>query len=296
MMRKAIIPAAGLGTRLLPATKEQPKEMLPVFTISSNGQLCVKPFLQLIFEKLFDAGFRDFCFIVGRGKRSIEDHFTLDNEFIERLKTNNKFALADELYLFYEKLRNSNLYFINQPEPRGFGDAVYCARAFTDGEAFLVHAGDDLIISKNNGHLRKLMNLFEKRSADAALFVERVEDPTKYGVVIGKKIGRNLYQVQELEEKPSSPSSNIATVAIYAFNSKIYQAIEKTPPGKNNEIQLTDAIQRLIDENSNVYAIELEPDERRIGVGDPKSYWAASQYCISHDSSNEPRPNYPKLI
>jgi len=249
--------------------------MLPIFTRSLNGQLCLKPLLQLVFEKLYDAGFRQFCFIVGRGKRSIEDHFTVDNNFIEHLKDNNKFQLANELEGFYEKVRSSSLVFVNQPQPRGFGDAVYQAEPFTGKEAFLVHAGDDLIISRNNAHLMRLVNIFEKYDADAALFVEKVKDPSKYGVIVGEKMGKKVYQVKKIVEKPSSPPSDIATVAVYAFNPKIYRAIEKTRPDKNDEIQLTDAIQQLIDQGCNVYALELNHSEKRIEIGTPESYLAA---------------------
>jgi UTP--glucose-1-phosphate uridylyltransferase len=282
MIKKVVIPAAGLGMRLLPATKEQPKEMLPFFARGVNGQLCLKPLLQIVFERLYNAGFREFCFIVGRGKRSIEDHFTMDNNFIKQLKNRNKFDLAKELDQFYEKICNSNIIFINQPEPLGFGDAVYHAKLFTGKEEFLVHAGDDLIISMNNDHLKRLINVFEKYNADAAFCVERVENPEKYGVITGKQIDKNVYKVEKIIEKPSVPPSNIAIVAIYIFKAKIYEVIPKIPPDANNEIQLTDAIQQLMNEKCDVYAVELNQNEKRIDIGTPESYWAALNEAIIH--------------
>ena len=155
MLKKAVIPAAGLGTRLLPITKELPKEMLPIVALMKNGQPCLKPMLQAIFEQLYEVGFREFAFIVGRGKRAIEDHFSPDEDFIRYLKNKNKKDIAQELQEFYNKINDSNLVFINQPKPKGFGDAVARASLFTGNEKFLMQAGDDLIISKNSNHLKR---------------------------------------------------------------------------------------------------------------------------------------------
>ena len=136
MLRKAVIPAAGLGTRLLPATKEQPKEMLPVFAMGVNGVLRVKPFLQVVFEQLYYAGFKDFCFIVGRGKRSIEDHFTLDNSLIQQLSRKNEFDLVKELINFYAKVSKSNLVFVNQPEPEDLATLFFTQKILPEANHF----------------------------------------------------------------------------------------------------------------------------------------------------------------
>jgi len=124
MIRKVVIPAAGLGTRLFPATKEQPKEMLPIFSTATNGDVSVKPVVQMVFEQLYDVGFREFCYVVGRGKRGIEDHFTPDSNFVRLLEGMGKNGQATELEDFYEKLRTSTIMWVNQPEPKGFGNAV----------------------------------------------------------------------------------------------------------------------------------------------------------------------------
>jgi len=271
MIEKAIIPAAGLGTRLLPATKEQPKEMLPILVEDASERLFLKPFLQIVFEQLYDSGFKEICFVVGRGKRSIEDHFTVDKNFMEYLKAGNRIEHLDALAGFYEKVENSTIAFANQPEPLGFADAVYRAKFFSGDEDFVVHAGDDLILSRKN-YVQRLVFAFNERKADAAFFVQKVKNPTKYGVVIGEEITDGVYHVKQIIEKPSRPPSDLAVVAIYVFNPKIYQVIEKVKPDAKNEIQLTDAIQLLINQRDAVYAVELNSDEKRIEIGDPASY------------------------
>jgi UTP--glucose-1-phosphate uridylyltransferase len=271
MIRKVVIPAAGLGTRLLPITKELPKEMLPIF-FKKNNEVYLKPMLQAVFEQLYDVGFREFGFIVGRGKRAIEDHFTTDESFIEYLKNSNKANLVNRLQDFYEKLNNSTLLFINQPKTKGFGDAVYKARLFTADEPFLVYAGDDLIVSEKNDHLRRLIKAYEDYDADVVFLVEEVEDPIGYGVAVGEKIGSDILEVKKIVEKPLKPPSNLAVIALYVFKPIIYRAIEKVSPDKDREVQLTDAISLLLDWRCKVYALKLKDDERRIDIGAPETY------------------------
>ena len=275
MVRKAVITAAGLGTRLLPYTKELPKEMLPLFTKCTRGSLCLKPTLQLIFEQLYDYGIREFCFIVGRGKRAIEDFFTRDSNFLEYLYARNKRALAQNLNEFHKRVESSTIIFVNQPEPRGFGDAVYRARFFVGDEPFIVHAGDDYILSENANHLTRLVRVFKETGAEAVLLVERVSDPRRYGVIRGVEIAPKVYRVVDIVEKPKKPPSNIATIAIYLFTTKIFKALERVTPDRSGEIQLTDAIKLLIEDGYPVYAVELLPYEKRLDVGTPESYWEA---------------------
>jgi UTP--glucose-1-phosphate uridylyltransferase len=157
MVQKVIIPAAGLGTRLFPVTKEQPKEMLPIFTKSYDDEMMVKPVVQLVFEQLHDAGMREFCYIVGRGKRGIEDHFTPDPECIKMLEKMGKNGQAEDLEGFYKKLDTSTIMWVNQPQPKGFGNAVLMAQPFVQNESCLVHAGDSCIISQNMDYAKKLV-------------------------------------------------------------------------------------------------------------------------------------------
>ncbi len=277
MITKAVIPAAGMGTRLLPATKEQPKEMLPVFSRGSDGGLCVKPLLQLVFEQLFSVGIRDFCFIVGRGKRAIEDHFTPDISYVERLRGTGRKEKADELSSFYDMIEVSTLYWINQPKPRGFGDAVLKAESFAGDDDFLVLAGDTLIVSDENWHLRRCIQRKVKGGDDATLVVRRVEDPKRFGVIRSRKSGRNEYIVLEAIEKPKKFVSNLALMPVYSFDSSIFGALKKVKAGVGDEIQLTDGIQNLVKSGKQVRAIELSKDAVWVDVGTPESYWEAQQ-------------------
>jgi len=275
---KAVILAAGLGTRLLPATKETPKVLLPIFTSGKNGEPCLKPVLQLVFEQLYDVDFRQFCLVVGsRVKRAVRNHFTPDQEFIRYLKEVNKPMQAEELQQFYNKGKNSTIVFIDQPEPRGTGDAVRRVEGFTGEEPFLLHMGDDLVLSKEeNSHLKRLMTVFEERKADAAFLATRVKDPTMYGVIAGKQIVKGLHQVETIVYRPKVPPSNLSDVTAYILKPNIYPEIRKVEPNKaSGEVSLIPAIQSLINGGGKVYAVELRNGERRIDIGNARLYWEA---------------------
>jgi UTP--glucose-1-phosphate uridylyltransferase len=282
VIRKAVIPAAGLGTRLLPATKEQPKEMLPILVKETDGKEYLKPFLQVVFEQLYEAGIKELCFIVGRGKRSIEDHFTVDEDFIDYLNIKNRASFSQILKEFYGKVQKSTITFVNQPRPLGFAEAVSHAKFFTGNEDFVVHAGDDTIITKEN-YIQRLVSHFTSLKADAIFYVQRVRNPKNYGVIVGREIKNGVYHVKKVVEKPQAPPSKYAIVAIYIFKPLIYNAIELTKPDSNNEVQLTDAIQVLIDKRDAVYALEMGQGERRIEIGDPVSYKDAFTAKIRED-------------
>jgi UTP--glucose-1-phosphate uridylyltransferase len=275
MIRKVVIPAAGVGTRLFPATKEQPKEMLPIFSKLVNGGIGVKPLLQNVFEQLYEAGFRSFCFVVGRGKRSIEDHFTPDYSSVFMLKNKGMRSQASDLDEFYKELKASTIFWVNQPEPKGFGDAVFLSHSFVQDEPFLVHAGDTYIISDNAEHLSSLMRVHEKLNGDATILVQEVENPKQYGIIEGNEVEDGVYKVRRAVEKPEKPATKLAIVAIYVFHPVIFKALEKTAPGKGGEIQLTDAIQTLIDWGLNVYAVRLDQGTVRLDIGSPETYWEA---------------------
>lgn len=274
IFRKAVIPAAGLGTRLLPITKELPKEMLPIFTKTNNGKICLKPMLQAVFEQLYDAGVREFCFVVGRGKRAIEDHFTPDSNFVGYLEGKNKVGLASEMRGFYNRLESSRIMFVNQPEPKGFGDAVLRTKPFVAGD-FLVCAGDTYIISHEQDHLKRLMRIYSELKADLIFIVQEVVDPRQYGVIEADEMGEDLFKVKRVVEKPEKPLSNLAIMPIYLFNPKIFDALESVKPGVSGEVQLTDGIQKMIDSGSKVYALKLTPDEVRLDIGTPETCWDA---------------------
>jgi len=261
---KTVITAAGMGTRLLPYTKETPKEMMPIYSNTKDRQVILKPILQVIFESIYDFGVRDFCFVVGRGKRSIEDHFLTSDK-------NNNSNQRKELLDFFNKIQKSNLLYVQQASAEGFGDAVYKGKSFAGNDNFLLHAGDDVILSKDNNHLKRLEEAFFKYDADMAFLVARIKDPRKYGVIEGKKARDGVLLVKNLEEKPEKPKSNWAVIATYIFKPLIFEELKKVKPDKKGEIQLADAIQSVI-KKGNTVAVELKPNEKRIDVGTPESY------------------------
>ncbi|MBN1245723.1 hypothetical protein JXA31_09045 [Candidatus Bathyarchaeota archaeon] len=275
MIRKVVIPAAGLGTRLFPATKEQPKEMLPIFSVTADGSISVKPVVQMVFEQVYNAGLREFCYIVGRGKRGIEDHFTPDDKCIRTLEGMGKNGQATDLEGFYEKLETSNIMWVNQPEPKGFGNAVLMAQPFVQNEPCLVHAGDSVIISKDMDYIKKLLNVYERFKADAAFIVLEIENPRQYGIIEGDEVEDGVLKVKTAVEKPDKPPTNLAIMAMYVFHPIIFKALEATQAGKNQEVQLTDAIQKLIDWGLNVYAVKLDKSYAHLDIGSPERYWDA---------------------
>jgi len=277
---KAVVPVAGLGTRLLTATKVQPKEMLPVFAVE-EGELCIKPLVQLVFEQLFDFGIREFCFVVGRGKRTIEDHFTPDEDYMRRLSS-PKAAMASALRRFYSRIDRASIMWVNQPVPKGFGHAVLQAKVFAGEDPFLVHAGDAYIYCRQFGHLRRLTAAFES-GAECAFALRRVPDPRHYGVATGK-VSKGLVAVDDIVEKPAKPKSNLAVTPVYLFRNSIFDAIEEAGLGLGNELQLTDGIHKLLSKGKKIVGVELRPDESWIDIGNPASYWEA--LGISHRQSS----------
>jgi UTP--glucose-1-phosphate uridylyltransferase len=284
MIRKVIVPAAGLGTRLYPATKEQPKEMLPIFSGSTNNCILVKPVLQVVFENLHDAGLREFCYVVGRGKRGIEDHFTPDLNCIKNLEYLGRKGQAENLISFYDKLKTSTLMWVNQPEAKGFGNAVLMAQPFVQNERCLVHAGDSCIISKDMDYLKKLLRAYERLNADAAFIVLEIDKPKQYGIVEGDEVEPGIIKVKSAVEKPEKPASNLAIMAMYIFHPVIFKALEATKPGKFEEIQLTDAIQKLIEWGLKVYAVKLDKSYTHLDIGSPERYWEALELSHKHFS------------
>jgi UTP--glucose-1-phosphate uridylyltransferase len=282
-IRKAVIPAAGLGTRLLSATKEQPKEMLPIFASTQDGILCPKPIVQLIFEQLFDFGIRDFYLIVGRGKRAIEDHFTPDHDLTNRLDTHGKNSQASDLENFYTKIEKSTIVWLNQPQPKGFGDAVLQAERLIDQEPFLVHAGDTLIMTDKASTLHeRLTEAHTLSNADATLTLQEVHDPREYGVAEVDRGSRGRFMVKRVVEKPDKPRSTLAIMPLYIFTPTIFQALKRIISDERGELQLTDAIQTLIDTGHKVQAIKTRRDDLRLDIGTPESYWDALGRSYRH--------------
>jgi len=269
---KCVLTVAGLGTRLLPLTKELPKEMLPIYVKSKNQNLVLKPILQVIFESLYQYKIRDFCFIVGRTKRAVEDHFTPDFDLVKFLKKEKKGNLAKELEDFFKKLDNSNILFTYQPKPIGFGDAIECGKKFVGNDYFLLHAGDDIVISKNNDHLKRLETNFKKYNAEIACLIEKVENPSQYGVVNGPILERGIIEIKEMQEKPKKPKSKYAIIALYIFKPSIFQYLAQAKKKSHPEKQLAQAFNIAMKKKKKVIGVILKKNERRIDIGTPESY------------------------
>jgi len=271
---KIVITAAGKGTRLLPFTKEMPKEMMPIFSKISTNKRIVLPLLQHVYEQLYSMNFRDYCFVVGREKRSIEDHFTPHEMYLRDLNKDYK----NTMIKFYNKLENSHLVWINQNKPLGFGDAVRHAEKYVGKEDFMVHAGDIAILSKNKHPALRLIETAKKNpDAKAILLCKKVKDLKGYGVPTLSKLSDNLFTVKEVVEKPDKPKSKFGILALYYFKSDIFSSLKKIKPGKGKEFQLTDAIQNMIQEKQRVLAITLNKNEDVIDVGTVESYRNAQE-------------------
>ena len=268
-MTKVVITAAGKGTRLLPFTKEMPKEMMPIFSNIFANKKVVLPLLQYIYEQLYSMNFRDYCFVVGREKRSIEDHFTPHEAYLKELSGDYK----KNMKKFYEKLEKSHMVWINQNRPLGFGDAVKRAERYVGEEDFIVHAGDVTILSNTKHPILRLIETSKKNpDVKAILLCKEIKDFQRYGVPTVSKISSNLFSVNEVVEKPQKPKSNLGILPLYYFKSDIFSSLKKIKPGKGKEFQLTDAIQNLIDKKEKVLAISLNKNEEEVDVGTVESY------------------------
>ena len=268
-MTKVVITAAGKGTRLLPFTKEMPKEMMPIFSSVFTKKKVVLPLLQYIYEQLYSMNFRDYCFVVGREKRSIEDHFTPDETYLNELSKKNNALMSN----FYKRLEKSHLIWTNQNKPLGFGDAVKRAEKYIGNDNFIVHGGDVSVIGgSKHPVLRLIKTAKDDPSIAAVLLCKKIKDPKRYGVPQVKNTSSSVYLVEKVEEKPTKPKSNLGLLPIYFFKPKIFESLKNIKPDKNNELQLTDAIQNLIERGEKVVAIPIKSNEIEIDIGTAKTY------------------------
>lgn len=262
-VKKAIIPAAGLGTRFLPATKAQPKEMLPIVD---------KPTIQYIVEEAVDSGIEEILIITGRNKKSIEDQFDKSIELEMELEKAGK---VKELEVVRNVSNMVDIHYIRQKEPKGLGDAIHCAKSFVGDEPFAIMLGDD-IIDSDVPCLKQLMMCFNEYKT-SILGVQRVDENevSKYGIIRELYIEGKVYKVKGVIEKPTlkEAPSNIAILGRYIITPQIFEILEDTKPGKGNEIQLTDALQTLISREA-MYAYEFEG--KRYDVGDKFSFLQAN--------------------
>jgi len=259
MIRKAVIPAAGLGTRFLPATKAQPKEMLPIIDT---------PTIQYVVQEAIDSGIEDILIISGKGKRAIEDHFDRNTELESILEQKGEGDLATSIGRIGDM---ANIHFIRQKQLNGLGDAIYYAKQHTGDEPFVVMLGDTI----NDSAIPVTQQLIDvyNQYRQTVVAVERVpQDKVQmYGIVSGEEISERIFKVNQLIEKPqpAQTKSNLAVAGRYILTPEIYTMLEKVKPGKNNEIQLTDALQLLL-QRETIYAYIFEG--RRYDVGNKLDY------------------------
>ncbi|PTL37900.1 UTP--glucose-1-phosphate uridylyltransferase GalU [Alkalicoccus saliphilus] len=283
-VKKAIIPAAGLGTRFLPATKAQPKEMLPIVD---------KPTIQYIVEEAIASGIEDIIIISGRGKRAIEDHFDKSYELEETLRQKEKHAVLKEI----QEISNmANIHYIRQKEPKGLGHAIGIAKNFIGDEPFAVLLGDD-IVQTNGGSpcLKQLIDVFERYNS-SVVGVQSVpdEDVSKYGIVSPKtnEIEPGVIHVDDLVEKPKKEDapSNQAIMGRYVLRPEIFDILENLKPGAGNEIQLTDAIKEL---NKSQVVLAYEFTGKRYDVGDKLGFVKATvDFALDRDDLKEDMLEY----
>jgi UTP--glucose-1-phosphate uridylyltransferase len=273
-VRKAIIPAAGLGTRFLPATKAQPKEMLPIVD---------KPTIQYIIEEAVAFGIEDIIIVTGRGKRAIEDHFDKSYELEETLAKKGKYEQLEEVQGI-SKL--ANIHYIRQKEPLGLGQAISCASRFIGDEPFAVLLGDDIVHSPEKPCLKQLVDVYERYNS-SIIGVQEVpeQDVSKYGVISINQNGieDGVYHINDLVEKPKQEEapSNYAIMGRYVLRPEIFEILENQKPGAGGEIQLTDAIKTL---NQMQMVVGYEFDGERHDVGDKFGFVKATEeFALERD-------------
>ncbi|MEE8358144.1 MAG: UTP--glucose-1-phosphate uridylyltransferase GalU [Candidatus Hydrothermarchaeales archaeon] len=271
---KAVIPAAGLGTRFLPITKAQPKEMLPVFD---------KPTIQYVVEEVVASGIDNILIITGRGKRAIEDHFDKSTELEMVLKNSAK----EEYLRQMEEISDlADIHYVRQKEQRGLGDAIYCARKFVGDESFAVLLGDTITIN-DVPCTKQLMNIFEEYNS-SVIAVEKVarDKIESYGIIRCTPIN-SIYEVKDLVEKPKPEDapSDLGIIGRYVLTPEIFDAMERVAPGVGGEIQLTDALKLLLNDQK-IYASEFEGKRYDIGT---KLDWLKSsiEFALQNDDVKE---------
>ena len=283
-VKKAIIPAAGLGTRFLPATKSQPKEMLPIVD---------KPTLQYIIEEAIESGIEEILIITGRNKKSIEDHFDKSVELELELEQKGK----DEMLEMVRNISNMvNIHYIRQKEPKGLGHAIHCAKSFIGNEPFAVLLGDD-IVDCETPCLKQLISAYDEYKT-SILGVQEVakEDTCKYGILDVKHIEDRVYKVKDMVEKPSveEAPSNVAILGRYIITPAIFNILENQEPGKGGEIQLTDALKTLGKQEA-IYAYNFEG--RRYDVGDKLGFLEATiDFALKRDNLRDDLLAYMKNV
>lgn len=284
MIRKAIIPAAGFGTRFLPATKSQPKEMLPIVDT---------PVIQYVVEEAVTAGITDILMVIGKGKRAIEEHF--DRSFQLEAQLSEK-GRNEELQAMRRISELADIHFIWQKEMKGLGDAIYCGRHHVNNEPFAVLLGDTLIDSPGPA-IGQLLEVYGQVSAPVVLLEEADRQRiSRYGVIDGKQTQEGLYQITDFVEKPSADEapSNLVIASRYIFTPGIFEYIEKTKPGKGGEIQITDAMRMMVRDHA-MYGKRMIG--RRCDIGNKEGFVKTNiEFALKRSDMTEDIKAYIKAL
>lgn len=280
-IRKAVIPAAGFGTRFLPATKATPKEMLPIVD---------KPTIQYIVEEALQSGIKEILIISGHAKRAIEDHFDTNPGLEMHLESHGQ----ESLLKMVRSISEINIHYIRQKHMRGLGDAILCARSFIDDEPFAVLLGDDVVYNETNPALRQMIDIYNDLGATILGCQEvPLEKVSSYGIVAGVSVeGKNVLRVTNMIEKPSveEAPSRTAVLGRYIITPDVFEVLARTEPGKGGEIQLTDAIQTMASREA-VYAYCFKG--KRYDVGDKLGFLKATvEYALRRPDLGEPFRQY----
>ncbi len=278
MIKKAVIPAAGWGTRFLPITKSQPKEMIPIVDT---------PVIQYVVEEAVESGITDILMIIGKGKRAIEEHFDRSLQLEESLREKEQFELLEQI----RKISNlANIHFIWQKEMNGLGDAIRYARYHVGNQPFAILLGDTLISSRKNGPVTKQLIEVYNRYKSSVVALEEVapEKVDRFGIIKGKKLKENILIAEDFIEKPSKEEapSNLAIASRYIFTPEIFDYLDKTEPGKNNEVQLTDAMREMV-KNHAMYGLKF--DGIRYDIGNKLDFIKTNIiYGLKHQEIGKP--------
>lgn len=284
MIRKAVIPAAGFGTRFLPATKSQPKEMLPIVDT---------PVIQYVVEEAAAAGITDILMVIGKGKRAIEEHFDRSFQLEAQLAEKGNLDQLEQIKRISEL---ADIHFVWQKQLRGLGDAVYCARYHVNDEPFVVLLGDTLMDAATPA-AKQLLDVFEKYNEPIVLLEE--VDParvSRYGVIDGQQISEGLYEVKDFVEKPEPDEapSNLAIAGRYILTPDIFELLAQTKPGKGGEIQLTDALRMLVKQRP-MYGLKLTG--KRCDIGNKEGFIKTNiEFALKHPDMAPNLAEYIKTL
>ncbi|WP_407331546.1 UTP--glucose-1-phosphate uridylyltransferase GalU [Enterovibrio sp. 27052020O] len=282
MIKKCLFPAAGYGTRFLPATKSMPKEMMPIVN---------KPLIEYGVDEAIEAGITGMCIVTGRGKHSLMDHFDKNYELEHQIKGTNKEALLEDIRATIDA---ASFTYIRQKEMRGLGHAILTGRDLVGDEAFAVVLADDLCVNQDKGVLTQMVALYKQFRCSIVAVEEVPDDEThKYGVISGQEIKDNLFRVDNMVEKPEpgTAPSNLAIIGRYILTPDIFDILEKTAPGKNGEIQITDA---LLQQAQSGCVLAYKFKGERFDCGSVEGFIEATNYCYQNIYLQSDAPKQPQ--